>query len=204
RPGSPPHPAPFFLRRTRYSPSDLSDERQSDEPRRSSSQTLIPRVYEELKRLATYKISNDAPNQTLSGTALLHEAYLRLQKEGDGPKWASEKQFFSAAAEAMRRILIDRIRAKRRIKRGGDQIRTEFIEDSLESPHPDDQLMQINEALDELQKHDPAAADLVKLRFFAGLTTTEIADATGVSERTVSRQWAFAKAWLGRKLSLPE
>lgn len=158
----------------------------------------MPRLYDELRRLASYKINRENPGQTLSGTALLHEAYIRLNREGDGPKWSSERQFFSAAAEAMRRILIDKVRAKRRIKRGGDFVRVDVDEDQLESPHSDDRLLDINDALDLLEQEDPEASELVKLRFFAGLTLEEIAEAHGVSARTVRRQWTYAKAWLVR------
>lgn len=161
----------------------------------------MPRVYDELRKLASYKISQQIPGQTLSGTALLHEAYLRISKEEGGAKWASERQFFSAAAEAMRRILIDRIRAKRRVKRGGELKRVDLEEEAIESPASDSRLLEINEALDEFEKVDPENAELVKLRYFAGMTLEEIAQSTGVPVRTLTRRWTYARSWLSRQLS---
>lgn len=158
----------------------------------------MPRLYDELRRLASFKINRETPGQTLSGTDLLHEAFMRLYREGDAPKWSSERQFFSAAAEVMRRILIDRVRAKRRLKRGGEYTRIEIDEASISSPHSEERLLEVNEAIDHLEKEDPEAADLVKLRYFAGLTLKEIAESQKVSVRTLTRQWAYAKAWLVR------
>ncbi|MEM1026840.1 MAG: ECF-type sigma factor [Planctomycetota bacterium] len=163
---------------------------------RRSTEELMPEVYDALRQLAMHRMKQQRPGQTISGTELVHEVYLRLQKEGSAPKWANRKQFFSAAAEAMRRILIDRIRAKERIKRGGGQRRLDVNEIELAMPTEDRELVEISEALDELAKSDPQSADLVKLRFFAGMTLEQIAEATEVSVRTVTRRWTYARAWL--------
>ncbi|MEM7143496.1 MAG: ECF-type sigma factor [Verrucomicrobiota bacterium] len=161
----------------------------------------MPQVYEELRRLAAYKMRHENPGQTISGTALLHEAYIKLSKESDGPKWANRKQFFSAAAEAMRRILIDRVRAKQAVKRGSDYQRAEVDESNIAAPAPDDQLMAVNDALEALDRADPDSADLVKLRYFAGLTLEEIAETMGSSVSTLTRQWAYARSWLEDRLA---
>ena len=178
-------------------PEDL----ESDSSVRYTTETLMPQVYDELRRLATYRMKHEQGRQTISGTALLHEAYLKLSKEKDGPRWANRKQFFSAAAEAMRRILIDRVRAKQRIKRGSEYERAEVEEAEIAMPAPDGQLLAINEALEELAKSDPESADLVKLRFFAGLTLEEVAESLDVSVSTVTRQWAYARTWLESHLA---
>jgi len=183
--------------------SDATSESQGDDAQdRQSTQTLMPQVYDALRTLAAYRLKQQMPGQTLSGTELVHEVYLRLSKEGDGPKWVNRAQFFSAAAEAMRRILIDRIRAKHRIKRGsGQKPLTLDAAESVVMPTDDEQLLAISEGLDELERVDPRSADLVKLRFFAGLTLEQIAEISEVSVRTVTRQWAYARAWLSEHLS---
>jgi len=168
-----------------------------------STEALFPQVYDELRRLATHKMSGESSGQTISGTALVHEAYLRLSKESAEPCWENKSQFFSAAAEAMRRILIERVRAKRRIKRGGEFRRVEYEEGKIASPHEDDRLLQIDEALGAFEKVDPDGANLVKLRFFAGFTLEEIAEASGVTVRTVTRRWSYARAWLAENISKP-
>ncbi len=169
---------------------------QAEDSVRYTTQTLMPHVYQALRELALHRLRQHGPNQSLSGTELVHEVYLRLSNEGNGPKWVNRKQFFSAAAEAMRRILLDRIRAKQRLKRGGGRGRVDLEHVDIVVEDEDETLMQINEALDRLAESDPESADLVKLRFFAGMTLEQIAEATGVSVRTVTRQWAFARAWL--------
>ena len=179
------------------------DENGLSEEMRRSTETLMPQLYDELKRLASSKLGNPA-NNTLSGTALLHEAYLRLKKEGDGPKWENKRHFFSAAAEAMRRVLLDRIRAKGRVKRGGEFERTEFDEEHIPRVESDETLLAINEALDDLEKVDSEAADVVKLKFFAGLTFEEIAESMELGLRTVTRRWTSARVWLARRLSDPD
>jgi len=168
-----------------------------------AAEQLLPLVYEELRQLAAQKLAQEAPGQTLQATALVHEAYLRLVKpvsEGSGPPeeqhWDGRRHFFAAAAEAMRRILINRARDRGRRKRGGGwrRLRLEHIDLSL--AEPPDELLDLNDALDKLALVDPASAELVKLRFFAGLTLDEAAETLGVVRRTADRYWAFARSWL--------
>jgi len=166
-----------------------------------STEALTPRLYDELKRLAVHKAGRNTSERVLSGTSLLHEAYIRLRKEGDGAKWGNENQFFSAAAEAMRRVLVDKIRAKQRLKRGGDFQRTSMDESAIEQKEPDSRLLEVNEALSELEKLDPDIAVLVKLRYFVGMTLEEISDSMGVSVSTLTRRWAYARSWLARALA---
>lgn len=163
---------------------------------RYTTETLMPHVYQALRELAYHRLSQYGSEQSLSGTELVHEVFLRLSKEGAGPKWVNRKQFFSAAAEAMRRILLDRIRAKQRMKRGGGRGRVDLEHVDIAVDNEDETLLEINDALDTLAQSDPESADLVKLRFFVGMTLEQIADANEVSVRTVTRQWAFARAWL--------
>jgi RNA polymerase sigma factor (TIGR02999 family) len=157
---------------------------------------LLPLLYDELRRLAAHKLAHETPGQTLQPTALVHEAYLRLVGAGEEPRWDSRGHFFAAAAEAMRRILIDRARDRHRVKRGGGwrRLRLDQIDLSLQDP-PDD-LLALDEALENLAREDPLCANLVKLRFFAGLTQEEAANALGIARRTADRYWAFARSWL--------
>lgn len=160
---------------------------------------ILPLVYDELRKLAELRMSQEAGPQTLTATSLVHEAYLRVAKEdtdGTTKLWGSRRHFFSAAAEAMRRILIERARARRRMKRGGDQERVDLSISQIVSPAEDDQLLAVNDALEELQAADPESAELVKLRYFAGMTWEEISAATGIPDRTVRRQWTYARTWL--------
>jgi RNA polymerase sigma factor (TIGR02999 family) len=156
---------------------------------------LLPLVYDELRRLAARKIAQEKPGQTLQATALVHEAYLRLV---DDPtrRWESPGHFYAAAAEAMRRILVENARAKKRIKRGGGRARREFDPDCLTAPEPPEALLALDEALTRLSAADRQAADVVQLRLFAGLTVKEAAKVLGVSPRTVDHAWAYARAWL--------
>ena len=156
---------------------------------------LLPLVYDELRRLAAAKLVHEAKGQTLQATALVHEAYLRLLG-GTDPHFETRGHFFSAAAEAMRRILIDRARSKGRQKRGGGARRLELNELDLAAPPPDDDLLALDEALSKLEAEDPVKAELVKLRFFAGLTDEQAATALGISRATAARYWSFARAWL--------
>lgn len=161
-----------------------------------AAQDLLPLVYEELRRLAAARMSQEAGGHTLQATALVHEAWLRLVKEGD-KTWANRALFFAAASEAMRRILIENVRRKSRQKRGGGQlIRLDVFEIDLAGKGPDEVVLLIDEALDRLQAANPAAAQLVMMKFFAGMTNQEVAEILGVTERTVERRWVFAKAWL--------
>jgi RNA polymerase sigma factor (TIGR02999 family) len=157
---------------------------------------LLPLVYDELRRLAAAKLANEKPGQTLDATALVHEAYLRLVGANAPDGWNGRGHFFAAAAEAMRRILINRARDKGRLKRhaGGRRVDLEHLSDPASAPVED--LLDLNDALDRLAAVHPQCAELVKLRFFAGLTLCEAAAALGLAPRTADRQWAFARAWL--------
>jgi RNA polymerase sigma factor (TIGR02999 family) len=161
---------------------------------------LLPLVYDELRRLAAYQLSHEAPGQTLQATALVHEAWMRLAKTED-QKWDGRKHFFAAAAQAMRRILIDNARRKQRQKRGGGWERVDVEEIQLPELLPSDRLLALDEALTELAKHDPQAAELVQLRYFTGLTQQQAADMLGISRRTADRTWAYARAWLFQRIS---
>jgi len=161
---------------------------------------LLPLVYDELRQLAAQKLAHEKPGQTLDATALVHEAYLRLVGGGDPPRWNDRSHFYAAAAEAMRRILIDNARKKKSEKRGGQQQRVE-CQDNLEAPAKStDDLLAIDEALTQLAEHDAEAAQLVKLRFYAGLSVEEAADVMGLARATAYRTWNYAKAWLRTKL----
>jgi RNA polymerase sigma factor (TIGR02999 family) len=161
---------------------------------------LLPLVYDELRRLAAQKLRAEAPGQTLQATALVHEAYLRLVGEGEQP-WDSRGHFFAAAAEAMRRILVENVRRKRSLKRGGDWIRKEFDEMQLAAPEPDEDLLALDEALNRLAVRDPVKAELVKLRYFAGMTIEEAAVVLGVSSATAKRYWTWARIWLYQQIA---
>jgi RNA polymerase sigma factor (TIGR02999 family) len=156
---------------------------------------LLPAVYQELRQLAAQKLSSERPGHTLQATALVHEAYLRLAGLDD-QSLRSRTYFFGAAAEAMRRILIDNHRRRQSCKRGGDLNRVELEEDDLAIEAPSDDLVALDEALAEFEKKDSAKAELVKLRYFAGLTLEEAASLMGISESTAKRYWRFARAWL--------
>jgi RNA polymerase sigma factor (TIGR02999 family) len=157
---------------------------------------LLPLVYEELRRLAAQKLALEKPGQTLDATALVHEAYLRLRGSHDEPRWDSRGHFFSAAAEAMRRILVDSARRKLRLKRGGDRQQAKIDVAELAVSAPPDELLAIDEALARLAQEDPQAAELVRLRYFAGLALGEAADLLAISRATAYRHWAYARAWL--------
>jgi RNA polymerase sigma factor (TIGR02999 family) len=162
---------------------------------------LLPLVYDELRRLAAQKLAQEAPGHTLQATALVHEAYLRLLGTGEEPHWDNRRHFFAAAAEAMRRILVDHARQRRSQRRGGAAKRRSL--ESLEAavPAPDDELLAVDEALERLHQLDPPKAELVKLRYFAGLTIPEAAQALGISVPTANRYWAYARAWLHEELA---
>lgn len=160
---------------------------------------LLPLVYEELRRLAAQKLSHEKPGQTLQATALVHEAYIRLVGSED-QKWDSRGHFFAAAAEAMRRILVENARRKQQAKHGGEHQRLDLRDADLSLDPPSDDLLVLNEALEILVDEDPQAAELVKLRYFAGLTLHQAADVLGLPRRTADRQWAYARTWLHREL----
>jgi RNA polymerase sigma factor (TIGR02999 family) len=161
---------------------------------------LLPLVYDELRRLAAHKMSVEAPGHTLQPTALVHEAWLRLVAPEQQAQFQNRAHFFGAAAEAMRRILVDRAREKKALKRGGDWERVELESVEILSPMPDDELLALDEALDRLATVDTRAAEMVKLCFFVGLTQAEAARELGVALSTAERIWAFARAWLLREV----
>jgi RNA polymerase sigma factor (TIGR02999 family) len=165
-----------------------------------ASEQLLPLVYEELRKLAAVRMAAEAPGVTLQATALVHEAYLRLVDDGAEHNWDSRGHFFAAAAEAMRRILVDVARRRNSVKRGGDRARETLHESLIAAETPDD-LLAVDAALQRLELTDPRAAELVKLRYFAGLTLREAAAALGVSPRTADDVWAYARAWLFRELN---
>jgi RNA polymerase sigma factor (TIGR02999 family) len=162
---------------------------------------LLPLVYDELRKLATAKLAHENPGQTLQATALVHEAYLRLVDVEKAPSWKSRTHFLAAAAEAMRRILVENARRKRRIRHGGQYHRVELDElpISVENPHED--VVAISEVLDRLAQVDGRAAEFVKLRYFVGLSVDEAATVLGISPRTAHREWSYARAWLYRELN---
>ena len=163
----------------------------------ASAEQLVPLIYDELRRLAAAKLAAEEPGQTLDATALVHEAFLRLAKS---PKFADRGHFFRAAAEAMRRILIDRARRKRRIKHGGGRERVPFSDVEIATEAPADELLALDEALERFAVVDPLKAELVKLRFYAGLDEESAAAALGISRATASRYWTYARAWLIKSL----
>lgn len=169
----------------------------------SQAADLLPVVYEQLRQLAGQMMARRAPGQTLQATALVHEAFLRLSRIEPQP-WQSPTHFYSAAAEAMRRILIDQARRKGCLRRGGGQQRLNLDDVQLAFDTPDDHLLAMDEALNRLAAEDPTKAELVKLRFFAGLTVAEAGKLLGISERSVKRHWAFARAWLYQELTEPD
>jgi len=160
---------------------------------------LLPLVYDELRRLAAYKMASEAPGHTLQATALVHEAWLRLVSSNQ-QSWQNRAHFFGAAAEAMRRILVEHARRKQSLKRGGGAERQELHESVLVLSAPPDELLAVHEALDQLALTDPPAAELVKLRYFVGMTMEEAASALGLAPRTAERLWTYARVWLRREI----
>jgi RNA polymerase sigma factor (TIGR02999 family) len=161
---------------------------------------LLPLVYDELRKLAAQRLATENPGQTLQATALVHEAYVRLLGAAEPPRWNGQAHFFGAAAEAMRRILIERARRKKRLRHGGGRQRVNLDHIDLAEESPSDQVLALDEALRELASEDPTAAEVVKLRYYAGLTAEHAAEALGLSLRTANRYWAYARAWLYRRL----
>ena len=157
---------------------------------------LLPLVYDELRRLAAQKLAQEKPGQTLQATALVHEAYLRLVGAEPAQPWNGRGHFFAAAAEAMRRILVENARRRHSLKRGGGHVRCDLDGLQLAAPEPVEDLLALDEALNRLAALDPIKAELVKLRYFAGMTIEEAADALGVSSATAKRYWNYARAWL--------
>ena len=165
----------------------------------NAADKLLPLVYEELRKLAAHKMANEAAGQTLQATALVHEAWMRLVGK-ENPKFENRAHFFAAAAEAMRRILINNALRKRALRHGGGQQRVDFALAEIASPSDDDQLLAVNEALDKLAALTKPEAELVKLRYFVGMTLEEAAEVLGISARTADNYWAHARVWLFREL----
>ncbi len=169
------------------------------EGKTAASDELLPLVYEELRRLAAQRMAREVPGHTLQPTALVHEAWLRLVGEAN-PSWDGRGHFFAAAAEAMRRILIEHARRKNAVKRGGECERIPFENIEAAITTGGEEFLRLNEALERLEREDPAAAQVVKLRFFAGMTNEEAGQVLGVTDRTAKRYWTFARAWLFQEL----
>jgi RNA polymerase sigma factor (TIGR02999 family) len=167
-----------------------------------AAEQLLPLVYDELRRLASQKLAHESPGQTLQATALVHEAYIRLVEGNQSQSWDNRRHFFAAAAEAMRRILIERARQKQTLKRGGhyERIELEAVDPAV-LPMACDDLLGLDEAIQKLEKKDSRKAELVKLRFFAGLTTAETAGALGISVATAENDWTYARCWLKLEMS---
>jgi RNA polymerase sigma factor (TIGR02999 family) len=169
-----------------------------------AAERLLPLVYDELRKVATQKLAQEKPGQTLQATALVHEAYLRLVGNGAEQCWDNRRHFFAAAAEAMRRILVEQARRKQRIRQGGALQRIEFDQACSVAASPREELLELDEALTRLASLNPMRAEVVKLRFFAGLTMPEVAEALGISLPTAERYWAFARTWLFAELQRGE
>jgi RNA polymerase sigma factor (TIGR02999 family) len=165
-----------------------------------AAEQLLPLVYDELRKLAAQKMAQEAPGQTLQATALVHEAYLRLMDVDNPQQWSSRGHFFSAAAQAMRRILVDQARRRNAAKRGGQAGREELHDSGIAAPQPDQDILALNDALEQLATVDAVAAHLVQLRFFAGLNMSEAAEVLGMSVRSAQNTWAYARSWLRLKI----
>jgi RNA polymerase sigma factor (TIGR02999 family) len=173
---------------------------QGDLLSKDAAEQLLPLVYEELRRLAAQKLAQEKPGQTLQATALVHEAYLRLVDVKQAQHWNSRGHFFAAAAEAMRRILVEQARRRNAAKRGGGAEREELHESRIAAPEPAGDVLALHDVLDHFATVDPVAADLVKLRFFAGLTMSQAAEVLGTSLRSAHDLWSYARSWLRREM----
>jgi RNA polymerase sigma factor (TIGR02999 family) len=169
-----------------------------------AAEQLLSLVYDELRELAAAKMARERSGHTLDATALVHEAWIRLAGQSGPQEWQNRRHFFAAAAEAMRRILIENARRRKRVRRGGAWQRIELSEDPLSTRMDPDELLAIDELLARLGQEDPAAAEIVKLRYFAGFTVDEAADCLGISRATAYRHWTYARAWLQCELQRPE
>jgi RNA polymerase sigma factor (TIGR02999 family) len=170
---------------------------------RSAAEQLLPLLYDELRRLAAQKLAQEKPGQTLQATALVHEAYLRLVNVREAQHWNGRGQFFAAAAEAMRRILVENARRKKSAKRGGGRAQVDLDEGLVVTENPPQDVLEIDELLDQLASVDSKAAELVKLRFFAGMTGEQAAEVLGISPRSADLLWSYARAWLFEKMQRP-
>jgi RNA polymerase sigma factor (TIGR02999 family) len=169
-----------------------------EKPGQESIRTWNTELYDELRRVAASQLARQPPGQTLQATALVHDAWIKMG--GSDQRWANRAHFFSSAAQCMRQILIDQARRKAAVKNGGGQARVELNESEIIGGAPDEQLLEMNDALDRLEAHDPAKAELVKLKFFVGLSLGEAANVLGLPEATTRRNWTYAKAWLAREI----
>ena len=165
---------------------------------------ILPLVYDDLLRLAVRRLAKEAPGQMLQPTDLVHEAYLRLRKRGVSAHWDDRAHFFGAAAKAMRRILVENARRRKRMKHGGHLVREDLDASQLQAPEPHEDLVALDEALTLLATTDRTAADLIQLRYFGGLTIPEAARMLGISSRTADRLWSYARAWLHREMEEPD
>ena len=186
--------AKLYTNRTMNDVTRILSQMESGDP--SAAEALLPLVYDELRKLASVRLAQEKPGQTLQATALVHDAFIRLVDVEQVQHWDSRGHFFAAAAEAMRRILVDQARRKHGPKAGGRLQRIELSSVDPEIRSPEYDILALNEALDRLETHDPRAAQVVKLRFFAGLTRQQTAEALGVSMATTDNDWAYAKGWL--------
>jgi RNA polymerase sigma factor (TIGR02999 family) len=177
----------------------LADIEQGDP---QAAEQLLPLVYDELRKLAAQKMAHENPGQTLQATALVHDAYIRLVDAEKAQRWNSRGHFFAAAAEAMRRILVDHARQRKAAKRGGDAQREDLHESVIATGRPMEELLAVDDLLDRLAEIDPAAANLVKLRFFVGLNMSEVAEAMGISVRSAHDIWTYARTWLRQKMAV--
>ena len=175
----------------------ISDE--VDHGHAGAADEVLPLIYAELRRLAAHKMAHEAPGQTLQPTALVHEAWLRLTADGNR-KWNDRTHFFAAAAEAMRRILVDNARRKRTQRHGGGHKRVDMPDNVSAVSENDDKVLAVNDALEKFAKLDPQKAELVKLRYFVGMTVDQAAEVLGISDRTAKRYWTFARAWLREEI----
>lgn len=175
-----------------------------DEGDPQAAEKLLPLVYQELRRLAAQKLAHEKPEQTLQATALVHEAYLRLVGHDNEQRWQSRGHFFAAAAESMRRILVESARRKHRLKRGGERLRVELDDVPAKPAAPIEDLLALDDALNQLAAEDAQKAELVKLRYFAGLSVAEAAKCLGISRATADRYWSYARAWLFDRLQSAE
>ena len=197
-----PETPPFVTLMRMADVTQLLDAAAAGDPKAAAE--LLPLVYDELRKLAAARMAEEKPGQTLQATALVHEAYVRLVGSGQDQSWNSRGHFFAAAAEAMRRILVDNARRKGGAKRGRGRARVVLDLDKLATPERADDLIALDEALGQLAQTDPQTAELVKLRFFAGLSVKQSAEVLGISPRTADLRWAYARAWLFERLGRGE